>query len=453
MQQAKRFRPVAMALVAIALLAPSALEAQDSADPTEQIMQLIRSNQCEKATELLDRELQLAPTWGYGHFLQGVCYQMKGLNEDAVTRFRMARENDPSLFAAYYQEAAIHYQSRNFDRAVRVLDKGLPKAASNEKAAGLRLKGKACALLKDYDCAVESLAPTAGDACEANYYLGFAHYGRGEWSKAVRPLDKASSRCSGETKARAQDLLAKARLNDASGDKAKYCAAMGSAKASLDAGQGSWKTYGEAALGCGEFADAERAFRKVLSSEADDCNARMNLGQALLGAKKYAEAERALGKAVGCLQGAARKNALVQLGFAQMGTARDRAKRYAGETDSCDTDVSGRESVIRVYQNVRSTFDQAGATTQVATVDDTIGRLRDQITTIRDNIQKRKENEVTRRETLRAWKIDIDLDRVEDSDLDGVPDEHDECPGEPSRDDPVDLDGCPYEPECPGQRA
>jgi len=415
---------------------------------TEKIIALIQGGKCADAKAILDQELKLAPEWGYGHFLYGICLQSEGRQDEAVSRYMVARQKDPDLFAAYHNEAGILYAQKKYAQTIAILDKGLAKASPDEKTQGLRLKGKACALVKDYGAAVEALKPSAGGDCEANYFLGHAHYGLGEWKEASGALGKAVGTCSGEMRAKSQDLRAKADLNRAHGNKKLYEQAMKGAKKALDAGQGSWKTYAEAALGAQEYAEAEKAFRKVLASKAGDCNATMNLGQALLGAKKYAAAEKELAKAVQCLEGDARRNALIQQGYARMGDARPKAAKYAERSNPCDVDISGRENVIKVLETAMQPFETAKSQAKVDEVNNTIASLREQIQTIRDNVLAREENEKQRLENLRVWKIEIELDKAKDKDRDGVPDPEDKCDGTPAPGDPVGLDGCPYKAPC-----
>jgi hypothetical protein len=63
-------------------------------------------------------------------------------------------------------------------------------------------------------------------------------------------------------------------------------------------------------------------------------------------------------------------------------------------------------------------------------------------------MKAREENEKQRQEQLRAWKIEIELDKAKDADRDGVPDPEDKCDGTPAPGDPVGLDGCPYKAPC-----
>jgi tetratricopeptide (TPR) repeat protein len=417
---------------------------------------------CDDAISILDRELSLNPSWGWGQLMYGHALRGKGESLDAIARYRIAQKKDPELFLAYYSEAAIHWGQQEYDKVVSTLDKAPFGTADKRLArAGRVLLGKAHAEEENWGEAVKNLEGNAGDYGSYRA-LGIAYYNLGEWGKAADALEGALAqsrkpRNSDADQAQVAELAAEARLNQAAGGsdgekKAAYRKALASAREAVKkapAGVGAWENLGEAALGAQEYKEAERAFRKVLELKSGDCHATMNLGQTLLGAKRYRDAAGYLEKATGCLQGPAQRNAWVQLGFARLGAAKSVCPKCEKDLAECDEDKAIRRKAIAAYQSSEKAFQSGGSQGQAQKAAGAIVNLEGQIRGIDQNIRIREDNEKARLEQLKIWRFEIETDKAKDADRDGVPDPQDKCPGEPSPGDPVGLDGCPYKPPCP----
>ncbi|MCA9699448.1 MAG: tetratricopeptide repeat protein, partial [Myxococcales bacterium] len=84
-----------------------------------------------EAIKLIQPVIDKTDAYPYAYLALGLAHRDLGKRDLAVKEFKKARELDPTLFEAYYQEGRIHNDGNKHSAAVAALQEGMDKAIAN----------------------------------------------------------------------------------------------------------------------------------------------------------------------------------------------------------------------------------------------------------------------------------------------------------------------------------
>jgi superkiller protein 3 len=250
-----------------------------------------------------------SPSYDFGYYMLGLSFfKMEKLNE-AADNISKSLELNGDKFQYHHALASVKRAQRKNTEAVRILNGAEGLVDNQSKYAFHSLRGFAYADLKKWGDAVNDLeaARKAKKSPQVLEYLGKSYFKLGYNDKAV-PILREASRLN-PSDSNTLILLAQSLINlgrettDDAREKQIYGEAMQVATRYRSMNTDDFNgpnLVGKAALGAGEFRDAEEAFKKVIQMKPDFCYAMVNLSKVYLATQRWKEAEVQSKKAAEC---------------------------------------------------------------------------------------------------------------------------------------------------------
>ena len=276
----------------------------------EQAMNYFNTGKYVEAAAEFQTLVDNSPNYDSGYYMLGLSLLKMGKPAEAEQAFNKAIEINGENFGYHHGLAKAYFDQDQHSKSVATLKTAEPLATDTQtKFALYTLRGYAYAALEAWADAAEDLENARKIKKDGAVLsqLGKAYYGLGHNDKAVDAFREA-------LKVRANDpastqLLAESLINlgtKATSDSQKstyYTEAVQYAEKFQKMKPNSYEAnnlVGRAALGAGDFAKAEQAFRKVLAQKPDYCYAMVNLGKVYIAQKSWADAEGILMDASKC---------------------------------------------------------------------------------------------------------------------------------------------------------
>ena len=309
----RRVRPASIAIVLAVVLAAALGGAAPAlaADALSEGLGHYDAGRYAEAAEDFQALVASSPDFDYGYFMLGLAQLKLDRVADARDSFAKAISIRGDKFEYHASLARAYWASRDYALAVAVLNNAEPLAVTEpHRLALLSLRGRCHAALGEWAAVAADLegARELGPVAPSELFqLGQAYYKLGRYERAVPVLRDLEA--GGAAEPPALVLLADSlvRLGAAAPTAEQkepvYREALYHAEQLLAQAPDTFEAHdlvGRAALGAGEPARAEEAFRTALAKKPDDCFARINLGKAILAEERFPEAEAVLREAAAC---------------------------------------------------------------------------------------------------------------------------------------------------------
>lgn len=397
--------PRARLVLAAATLGLLLLGVPAAAEDFETCWAAYEADRWSEAVPCFEGLMQEYGDWAWGHHYLGVSYHGAGRADDAQRAFETAADlmeaDESPGWDPFYMLAVVLEAKGQHRAAMDALKRGESYLTPEQRPDYLLFRGQLSYALGAHAAAIADLRESGSRSFEAQYLMGVSHYEQEDFEAATDALEAAlRQRPDHGSTAHFLSLAFFKRAEATSDDRTReqlYGRAAEVGRSLLAANPRSAEAHnllGRALMGSGDYAGAQAEFLRVLELQPGHCFAQANLTKLALVRSRWGTAIEHGERALRCLDGDARRETLMDLGFALAGQAKG-----VGE-GAGDDDVATRQRAIAVYERAAGRFREAAAIrasaatrTQLDLMTAALEGLREEIGAIERNRAAAAENE------------------------------------------------------------